>query len=342
MALKVRARDARRRDRRPDRAAGADQRDALGDHRRLAAAQQGRRGPQRLRPRGRHPPARHPGEPAHLRDHDARQRGRARDAAGARQALGQARGGIAPRAASASTLAPEQLEDVTTRVKELADRQKFVYDDDLLALVDHAVERRAHLRPLPDRCPATASCRPPPSRSRSTASGARPRPSGNGPLDAALKAVGRCARPRASSCSTCTRAPSTSGKDAAGRGHGARAPRATRRPSARPASTDSIEAALKAYLSAVGAARRAPGGGRMSEPRTCSRRSGTRTSCARRPPDTPAVALRRPAPGPRGHLAAGLQRAARARPARAPAGPDLRHHGPRHADRLPARSAAGS
>ena len=45
---------------------------ALLPHRRLPPAQQGDRRSERLRPRGRHPPARHAAERAHLRDHPAR------------------------------------------------------------------------------------------------------------------------------------------------------------------------------------------------------------------------------------------------------------------------------
>ncbi len=60
-------------------------------HRQLPAAQQGDRGTERIRPRGRHPSARHAAERAHLRDHPA---GDGRDPAldaGARQTLGPAR-----------------------------------------------------------------------------------------------------------------------------------------------------------------------------------------------------------------------------------------------------------
>ena len=41
----------------------------------LSPAQQGDRRPERVRPRGRHPPARHAAERAHLRDHPARDGG---------------------------------------------------------------------------------------------------------------------------------------------------------------------------------------------------------------------------------------------------------------------------
>ena len=81
------------------RAAGADEHPALHRHRRLAAAEQGDRGPERLRARGRHPPARHARQPALLRDHDARERGPLAVDARARQALGPPRGRVAAQAA---------------------------------------------------------------------------------------------------------------------------------------------------------------------------------------------------------------------------------------------------
>ncbi len=45
--------------------------------------------------------------------------------------------GLAPKA--------DELEEITTQVKALADQKKFVYDDDLLTLVQHAPERRTRL-----------------------------------------------------------------------------------------------------------------------------------------------------------------------------------------------------
>ena len=43
-------------------------------------------------------------------------------------------------------LSTEEIDDVTTKVKELADRKKFVYDDDLLTLVVARLrEQRARL-----------------------------------------------------------------------------------------------------------------------------------------------------------------------------------------------------
>ena len=80
----------------------------------------------------------------------------------------------------------KEIEDVTTRVKELADRKKFVYDDDLLTLVSGAPAQRARLVRYQvvsgnDLIP-TATVEIEFDGERRTASAA-----GNGPLDAALK-----------------------------------------------------------------------------------------------------------------------------------------------------------
>jgi 2-isopropylmalate synthase len=146
------------------------------------------------------------------------------------------------------------LESVTARVKELADRQKFVYDDDLLALVDHTVERRAHLvryqvvsgnHVLP-----TATVEVEVDAERRSASAV-----GNGPLDAALKAADAALGLDLALLDLHTRAVA-SGKDALAEVT-VRVRHADQETVGVAASTDSIEATLKAYLSAVGAARRA-------------------------------------------------------------------------------------
>ena len=205
MALKVRREVLQLDDRHQERAAGADEHAALHRHRRLAAAEQGDRGPQRVRPRGRHPPARHAGEPALLRDHDARERGRSRSrcscSASTRAATRSSRGS----SSSAWRSSPRSSRTLTRKVKDLADRNKFVYDEDLLAIVEHTRRAAGAARPLPG-----AGGQPDPAdrdgggRDR-RATGARPRRS----------ATGRSTRrsrpptPRSASscrCSRCTRA----------------------------------------------------------------------------------------------------------------------------------------
>jgi 2-isopropylmalate synthase len=152
------------------------------------------------------------------------------------------------------SLPPEQVEDVTARVKELADRQKFVYDDDLLALAERGVERRAHLvryqvvsgnHVLP-----TATVEVEVEGEKRSASAV-----GNGPLDAALRAAGAALGVELELLDLQTRAV-TSGTDALAEVT-VRVRHEDQETVGQAASTDSIEASLKAYLSAVGAARRA-------------------------------------------------------------------------------------
>ena len=157
-------------------------------------------------------------------------------------------------AALGVAVAPEKLEEVTTRVKDLADRQKFVYDDDLLALVDHAVERRAHLVRYQtlsgNGVMPTATVEVELDGERLTASAI-----GNGPLDAALKAVDAALGVSLVLLDLHTRSVA-SGKDAVAEVM-VRVRHGDQETVGQAASTDSIEASLKAYLSAIGAAHRA-------------------------------------------------------------------------------------
>jgi 2-isopropylmalate synthase len=151
-------------------------------------------------------------------------------------------------------LKPEQVEDVTRRVKELADRQKFVYDDDLLAFVDRSLERRASLVRYQvlsgNEIMPTATVEVEVDGERRSASSV-----GNGPLDAALKAADTALGLELTLLDLTTRAV-TSGKNAIAEVT-VRVRHADQETVGQAASPDSIEAALKAYLSAVGAARRA-------------------------------------------------------------------------------------
>jgi 2-isopropylmalate synthase len=152
------------------------------------------------------------------------------------------------------SLRPDQLEDVTARVKQLADRQKFVYDDDLLALVDHAVERRPRLVRYQvlagNEILPTAAVEIEFDGHRRSASAV-----GKGILDAALKAVDAALGFDLELLDLHTRAV-TSGKDALAEVT-VRVRHADQETVGQAAATDSVEAAVKAYLSAVGAARRA-------------------------------------------------------------------------------------
>jgi len=151
-------------------------------------------------------------------------------------------------------LPPEDAEALTAQVKELADRKKFVYDEDLLALVSAAPERRVRLV----RYQAVAGNQLLPTASiELEIDGARRSASavGNGPLDAALRAADAALGMQLELLELHTRAV-TAGTDALAEvvvriRHG------ENETTGQAASTDSIEAALLAYLSAVGSARRA-------------------------------------------------------------------------------------
>ena len=85
-------------------------------------------------------------------------------------------------------LPAEEVLDVTKKVKELADRAKFVYDEDLLAIVEHTAEPRAKLVRYQvvagNNILPTATVEVEVEGHRRSASAV-----GNGPLDAALKAA---------------------------------------------------------------------------------------------------------------------------------------------------------
>jgi 2-isopropylmalate synthase len=149
-------------------------------------------------------------------------------------------------------LDPEEVEAVTARVKELADKKKFIYDEDLLALVSSAPERRARLVRYQslsgNEILPTATVEVEVDGERRTASAV-----GNGPLDAALKATDAALGLDLELLEMHTRAV-TAGKDALAevivrvRHDGVEC-------TGQAASTDTLEATLKAYLSAVAAAR---------------------------------------------------------------------------------------
>ncbi|MEO8359022.1 MAG: 2-isopropylmalate synthase [Vicinamibacteria bacterium] len=148
----------------------------------------------------------------------------------------------------------DQLDDVTMRVKELADRKKFVYDDDLLALLDQQGERRPILVRYQtlsgNGVIPTATVEIDANGERRTASSV-----GNGPLDAALKAIDLALGVSLELLDWHTRSVS-SGKDAFAEVT-VRVRHRDQETVGQAASTDSIEASLKAYLSAIGAAERA-------------------------------------------------------------------------------------
>jgi 2-isopropylmalate synthase len=149
---------------------------------------------------------------------------------------------------------PEDVESVTAEVKALADRTKFVYDDDLLAIVSHAQEPRAKLIRYQvlsgNHILPTATVEVEVEGHRRSASAV-----GNGPLDAALKAADAALGFELQLLEMHTRAV-TAGKDALAE-VSVRVVHDGIESLGQAASRDTIEATLKAYLSAVAAAREA-------------------------------------------------------------------------------------
>jgi 2-isopropylmalate synthase len=149
-------------------------------------------------------------------------------------------------------LSSEEVDALTTRVKELADHKKFVYDEDLLDLVAHVPEHRARLVRYQtvsgNQLMPTASVEIEVDGQRRSASAV-----GNGPLDAAMRATDAALGLDIELLELHTRAV-TAGKDAMAEvvvriRHG------QSEATGQAASTDSIEASLRAYMSAVGSIR---------------------------------------------------------------------------------------
>jgi 2-isopropylmalate synthase len=151
-------------------------------------------------------------------------------------------------------LDPDEIAAVTKRVKELADRTKFVYDEDLLAIVEHSAEPRARLVRYQvvsgNNILPTATVEVEVEGQRRSASAV-----GNGPLDAALKAADTAIGLELKLLEMHTRA-LTAGKDAVAEVT-VRVLHDGIESLGQAASSDTIEATLKAYISAVAAAREA-------------------------------------------------------------------------------------
>ena len=172
----------------------------------------------------------------------------------ARQALRQARGRVAAQAARRQPEGRRRSRQVTRKVKDLADRTKFVYDEDLLAIVEHAAEPRAKLVRYQvvagNQILPTATVEVEVEGHRRQASAV-----GNGPLDAALKAADAALGFELQLLEMHTRAV-TAGKDAVAEVT-VRVVHDGIESLGQAASKDTIEATLKAYLSAVASAREA-------------------------------------------------------------------------------------
>jgi 2-isopropylmalate synthase len=151
-------------------------------------------------------------------------------------------------------LPAEEVMEVTRKVKELADRTKFVYDEDLLAIVEHSAEPRAKLVRYQvvagNNILPTATVEVEVEGHRRSASAV-----GNGPLDAALQAADTAIGLELKLLEMHTRAV-TAGKDAVAEVT-VRVEHDGHESLGQAASPDTIEATLKAYISAVAAAREA-------------------------------------------------------------------------------------
>lgn len=151
-------------------------------------------------------------------------------------------------------LTPDELDEITAKVKVLADKKKFVYDDDLLTLAERTPERKTRLVRYQalsgNTILPTATVEVEVDGQARTASAV-----GNGPLDAALKAADAALGLNLELVEMHTRA-LTAGKDAVAevlvrvRHEGVEY-------QGQAASSDTLEATLKAYLSAVATARAA-------------------------------------------------------------------------------------
>ena len=151
-------------------------------------------------------------------------------------------------------LTPDELDAITAEVKLLADKKKFVYDDDLLTLAKRAPERRTRLVRYQalsgNTILPTATVEVEVDGQVRTASAV-----GNGPLDAALKAADAALGLNLELVEMHTRA-MNAGRDAVAevlvrvRHEGVEY-------QGQAASSDTLEATLKAYLSAVATARAA-------------------------------------------------------------------------------------
>jgi 2-isopropylmalate synthase len=148
-----------------------------------------------------------------------------------------------------------ELNAVFVRFKEIGDKKKFVYDDDLTALVEGHITEVAETWSLDYLHVSSGTAAVPTATVRLRKAGRKPQllqdaGTGDGPVDAALKAIDRLTATRGRLLDYALRATSQ-GKDALGEvtlkadfGDGQLV-------SGRGASTDIVEASARAYLNAV-------------------------------------------------------------------------------------------
>ena len=180
--------------RREDRAALPDEPARLAGHRPARPAEQGDRRAERVRARGRHPPARHAHPPRDLRDHAAgggrvrEEPARPRQALRAARAEGAARRARLPR----STTRPSTRSSRTSRSSPTRRRTSTTPTSRRSSSTARSSRRAAapgssRRSPPP---PAPARCRSPRSRSaRADGEQLREAATGDGPVDAVYRAI---------------------------------------------------------------------------------------------------------------------------------------------------------
>jgi 2-isopropylmalate synthase len=225
-------------------------RPALPHHRRARPAEQGDRRRERLRPRGRHPSGRRPQGEAHLRDHAARGHRAAVEQARARQALRPGRARLALKELGFS-LAGSELDRAFKAFKDLADRKKEVYDEDLMAIVTDEATQGETLYELDYLHVISGTGVVPSATVRLKKEGQTFQDSGvgDGPVDAVLAAIDAITGLKGRLQDYSLRS-ATSGKDAIGE-VAMKVDFDGTVVSGKGASTDVIEASARAYLSAL-------------------------------------------------------------------------------------------
>jgi 2-isopropylmalate synthase len=152
-------------------------------------------------------------------------------------------------------MSDDDVQAIFARFKEIGDKKKFVYDDDLTTLVDDHITEVPETFTLAYLHVTSGSHTVPTATVRLTKAGRKPSQlldagTGDGPVDAALKAIDRLTQTRGRLLDYALRAVSQ-GKDALGEvtvkadfGNGVQV-------TGKGASTDVIEASARAYLNAV-------------------------------------------------------------------------------------------
>jgi len=158
-------------------------------------------------------------------------------------------------------VAEGEVDRIYTSLMALADRKKYVYDEDVIALVEGSTGASADVWVLEDLAISTGRGRVPTAtvRLRKGKRVAKSSGRGDGPVDATYRAIDRLTHAKPELVDYSLRA-ITSGKDAQGEVT-VRLRSGSREVSGRGASTDIIEASAKAYLNGVNRLQHGPAKG---------------------------------------------------------------------------------